>query len=103
MRIHFKLLGRIVNFDFGFKETDMISSKEVKQNANVYEISPKLRAVHRKITIMSKRYNQTEFFVQDLSEDDIEILRRKGFRVTLRTRTLKGQIVVKLNHYRITV
>lgn len=94
-----KLVGRDLKLSFGKKKTDLISAKEVRWNAEVDQLSPKLIAVHNKLAFMSKYFGRTEIFEKDLSESDTKVLKEKGFTVLCRTRTVKGRRVVKDNHY----
>jgi hypothetical protein len=104
MRIAFGIFTKKVVLDYGLKEPDFVSREEVKQYAEVEQLSEKLRKLNRKIRKNSKRFGQTEFYVRGLSDADAELLRRKGFKVVYRNKTLKnGEPELVKDQLKITV
>jgi hypothetical protein len=104
MRIAFGIFTKKVVLDYGLKEPDFVSREEVKQYAEVEQLSPALRKLNKKLRKSSKRYSQKEWFVRGLEDSDVELLKRRGFKVTLRTKTLRdNEVILVANQYRITV
>jgi hypothetical protein len=104
MRIEIPFGNKKVVLDYGLKEPDFVSRNEVKQYAEVEQLSKKLRKLNKKIRKNSKRFGQTEFYVTDLEDPDAELLKRRGFKVVYRTKTLKnGEVVLIPNQRKITV
>jgi hypothetical protein len=93
MRIAFGIFTKKVVLDYGLKEPDFVSREEVKQYAEVEQLSKDLRRLNKKIRRNSKRFGQTEFYVRGLSDEDSDLLRRRGFKVVYRTKTLKDDRV----------
>jgi hypothetical protein len=102
MRFKIKLFGKKLILDYGLKEPELVTSKEVLQYANKDQISKELRRVNKLLTIMSKRHNLTEVYAKNLSQIDIDILTRRGFIVSVRTRTVKGKEVAMYKHWKIS-
>jgi hypothetical protein len=94
-------MKRII-LDFGMKEPDFITAEQVKQYAEPKQLTPKLKSVHRKLKIISRRYNQTELIVKDLTSEERLLLRRRGFDVKCYTKMKKGKTIFKHNHHVIT-
>jgi hypothetical protein len=104
MRFEIPIGNKKVVLDYGCKEPDFVSREEVKQYAEVGQLSKDLRKLNKKIRKNSKRFGQTEFYVRGLSDADAELLRRKGFKVTYRNKTLKnGDPVLVKDQLKITV
>lgn len=104
MRLSFGIFSKKVVLDYGFKEPDFISKKEVKQYAEVDQLSRRLRLLNKKIKRDSKLFGKTEFFVRCLSPEEITVLERKGFYVRLRNKTLRhGQVKLIKDQYLVTV
>ena len=101
MRIKIRFFGNQLLFDYGFKEPDFISAEEVRLYTNEDQLSPKLRKIDKMFRKVSKRHGIKEVFVKDLSPMEIDLLTRKGYTCTLRTRMIKGKSVIKNNHYRV--
>ncbi len=104
MRIELPFGNKKVVLDYGLKEPDFVSRNEVKQYAEVDQLSKKLRKLNKKIRKNSKRYGQTVFYVRGLSDADAELLRRRGFKVVYRKKTLKdGKPELVFDQLKITV
>ena len=102
MRIKLRFFGKKLVLDYGMKEPDLVTSKEVLQYANKDQVSKKLRRVNKLLILMAKRHNVTEIYVKDLTEDERMTLTRRGFVVSVRTRTVKGIKVAMYKHWKIT-
>jgi len=102
MRIHFKIFGKNLIMDYGFKQPDFVTAEDVRQYAKVEQLSKKLIKLHHKLLYSSKRLGVTEIYTRNLTQSELKILESKGFNVTVRTRTKKGNTTVMMNHYRIS-
>ena len=102
MRLKLKFFGKRLLFDFGMREPDLITANDVRFYANKDQLSPRLVRVNKLLTKSSKRYRKTFVYVKDLLPEEIDILQRRGFTVTCRTKTIKGTKTVKLNHFKVS-
>lgn len=104
MRIKINLFRKKLFLNFGLKEPDFISAKEVKEYAKVDELSSRMVNLNKKLKKFSKTYGITEVFVKGLTVEEISILENKGFAVTLKTKVLHdGQIEIVKNNYKVTL
>jgi len=99
MKVQIKLFGRRLAIDFGLKAPEFVSAKEVREFAEVDKLSNNLIKINRRLVTLAKHYNTTELYVKDLTEQDVDFLKSKGFKVRLRTKSVKGNQVVMMNHY----
>lgn len=103
MNIRKKIFGVPFRLNFGFKSPDFITSEDVRNYSKVDELPKKLIKIHKKLLHSSKRLGVSYIYVRDLTQSEIKFLESKGFNVTIRTRTIKGQETVMMNHYKISV
>ena len=104
MRIEIKLpFEKKIVLDFGMKEPDFVSATEIKQYSKKEQLSPKLRHVHKQLKRNARRFGCSELIATDLTDQDIALLERRGYRVRMRTKMHKGNVVADYKSWKISV